>query len=118
MKTSTRKAHWESIYQYQDTSKVSWHQKVLHTSLRLIDELNLKPTANIIDIGSGDSFLADRLLERGFSNITLPDISEMALTKIKKRLIKLDNKIKCFNENHLTPSGGTQNFTYFVFQRR
>lgn len=28
------------------------------------------------------------------------------------------NKIKCFKENHITPSNGSQNFTFCVFQRK
>lgn len=46
----------------------------------------------IIDIGGGDSFLVDRLIELGYENITVLDISEAALKRAKKRLgSKADN---------------------------
>lgn len=86
MKISDRKTHWENVFETKDTTKVSWHQPFPETSIKLIDKLNLPKTAKIIEIGSGDSFLADFLLERGYSNITLLDISEKALAKIKVRL--------------------------------
>lgn len=40
----------------------------------------------IIDIGGGDSKLVDYLLDEGFENITVLDISERALGKAKLRL--------------------------------
>ena len=43
-------------------------------------------TANIIDIGGGDSHLVDALLEKGFQNIWVLDISERAIERAKKRL--------------------------------
>lgn len=93
MNTRERKAHWEDIFQNKDTSTVSWHQKVPATSLRLITGLKLSKSAKIIEIGSGDSFMGDYLIEKGFSDITLTDISEIALTRIKNRLGKIDRKI-------------------------
>ncbi len=86
MNTTERKKHWENVFKTKDTSKVSWHQPVPKTSLRLIDELNMAKTARIIEVGAGDSFLGDFLLEKGFSKITLLDISEEALNRVKNRL--------------------------------
>lgn len=86
MKISNRKIHWETVFQTKDTTKVSWHQPVPETSLKLIDKLNLPKTARIIEVGSGDSYLGDFLLEKGYSEITLLDISEKALDTIQKRL--------------------------------
>lgn len=87
-----KKAHWENIFETKDTSKVSWHQPVPKTSLYLIEKLNLPAKAKIIEVGSGDSFLADFLLEKEY-DITLLDISEKALLTIKKRLGKNADKI-------------------------
>ena len=42
--------------------------------------------AKIIDIGGGDSHLVDLLLEKGYQNIWVLDISENALARVKKRL--------------------------------
>jgi ubiquinone/menaquinone biosynthesis C-methylase UbiE len=40
----------------------------------------------IVDIGGGASTLVDRLLQRGFKNLTVVDISESALNAIRTRL--------------------------------
>lgn len=205
MNINERKAHWENVFETKGTNKVSWYQSVPETSLRLIKKLNISKTSKIIEVGCGDSFLGDILLEKEFSDITLLDISEKALETIKNRLNtkakaltflatdvtefssskKYDlwhdravfhfltdendrnkyvtnvsdklvsggylvlgtfskngpkvcsglqvqqysekeitdifssnfKKIECFTENHQTPSGGSQNFLFSIFQR-
>lgn len=81
-----KKKHWENVYQTKHPNEVSWTQEVPRTSLNFIHSYNLPKTASIIDIGGGDSKLVDYLLEEGFENITVLDISEKALNKAKKRL--------------------------------
>lgn len=83
---SDRKAHWEKVYSTSDSHEVSWTQDVPETSLELIKELNLVKSAKIIDVGGGDSKLVDHLLNEGFHNITVLDISSKALEKAQKRL--------------------------------
>ncbi|NQU51140.1 MAG: class I SAM-dependent methyltransferase [Bacteroidetes bacterium] len=205
MKTNERKIHWENVFQTKDTAKVSWFQSIPETSLRLIEKLNIDKTSKIIEVGCGDSFLGDFLLDKNYSEITLLDISEKALNTIKHRLgekvkaitfLAADvtefstsqkynlwhdravfhfltdendrnkyvnsvseklvsggylilgtfsnngpnvcsglqvqqysekeiteifssnfKKIECFTENHQTPSGGSQNFLFSIFQR-
>lgn len=80
------KNHWETVYETKNPEQVSWTQEVPKTSLDLIHSLNLLKSAKIIDVGGGDSNLVDHLLEAGFENITVLDISEHALEKAKKRL--------------------------------
>jgi SAM-dependent methyltransferase len=79
-------AHWEKVYQTKSPEEISWTQKVPQTSLDLIDSFNLPKNAKIIDIGGGDSTLVDHLLQAGFTNLTVLDISEAALQKAKIRL--------------------------------
>lgn len=78
--------HWEHIYETKEPTDVSWFQPNLQKSLTLIDSASLKPDAQIIDIGGGASTLVDDLLERGFKNLTVLDISAKALEKTKHRL--------------------------------
>jgi ubiquinone/menaquinone biosynthesis C-methylase UbiE len=80
------KHHWEKVYNTKSPSEVSWTQEVPQTSLDLILSCNVPKTAHIIDIGGGDSKLVDHLLEEGFTNITVLDISEQALIRAKQRL--------------------------------
>ena len=84
--SQSMKTHWEKVYQTKSPNKVSWTQETPTTSLKLIQSFQLKTSAKIIDVGGGDSNLVDHLLERGFENITVLDISEKALEKAQKRL--------------------------------
>ena len=80
------KKHWDNIYDTKSSDQVSWAQEVPKTSLDFIRSFRLPKTANIIDIGGGDSNLVDYLLEEGYKNISVLDISSSALAKSKKRL--------------------------------
>lgn len=80
------KNHWETVYKTKNPNQVSWTQKIPQTSLSFIKALNLPQNASIIDIGGGDSKLVDFLLDRGFTNISVLDISAKALEKAQERL--------------------------------
>src|ERR1700741_4733483 len=88
-----RKEHWETIYQNKQPNEVSWTQDVPQISLDLIHPLHLQKEASIIDIGGGESKLVDFLLEEGFENITVLDISSNAIEKTKKRLGEKSKKV-------------------------
>ncbi|QQS30198.1 MAG: class I SAM-dependent methyltransferase [Sphingobacteriales bacterium] len=94
MEDFNRKKHWETIYQTKSPGEVSWFQPVPETSLGLFRQLDIQPTAKIIDIGGGDSLLVDFLLNQGFEDITVLDISETALEKAKQRLGQHASKVK------------------------
>jgi SAM-dependent methyltransferase len=81
-----RKNHWETVYQTKSPEQVSWTQEVPQTSLAFISSFGVAKTARIIDVGGGDSKLVDHLLEQGFENISVLDISEKALEKARSRL--------------------------------
>ena len=82
----SKKDHWEEIYENKRTTDVSWFAPHLTASLELIDSAKLNSGAAIIDVGGGASTLVDDLLARGFTNITVLDISAAALEKTKERL--------------------------------
>lgn len=86
MENFDRKKHWENIYQTKQQNEVSWFQPTPETSLDFFKQFNVPLTAKIIDIGGGDSFLVDSLLDLGYQDITVLDISEIALNKAKLRL--------------------------------
>jgi SAM-dependent methyltransferase len=87
------KNHWEKVYQTKNPEQVSWTQVVPKTSLDFIHSFNLAKSAKIIDIGGGDSNLVDHLLDEGFENITVLDISAKAIEKAKQRLGEKAQKI-------------------------
>ncbi|MEO5790263.1 MAG: class I SAM-dependent methyltransferase [Gelidibacter sp.] len=88
------KQHWETVYENKTPDQVSWTQEKPEVSLELIRAANLPKTAKIIDIGGGDSKLVDFLLEEGYENISVLDISAKALERAKKRLGKRANDVK------------------------
>lgn len=88
-----RREHWDNIYRTKEPCDVSWTQEKPSTSLRLIESLQLRKHQPIIDVGGGDSLLVDHLLEHGYTDITVLDISPTSLEKAKKRLGKLAKHI-------------------------
>jgi SAM-dependent methyltransferase len=93
MKLDSKK-HWETVYETKNPDQVSWTQETPETSLEFIHSFGLKKTAKIIDIGGGDSTLVDCLLDAGFENISVLDISAKALEKAKNRLGEKANKVQ------------------------
>lgn len=94
MKDFDKKQHWENIYQTKQLTEVSWFQPTPETSLSFLSELKIPHTARIIDVGGGDSFLTDCLLETGYSNISVLDISEKALERAQLRLAEKAGLVK------------------------
>ena len=94
MEDSTRKNHWETVYETKNPDQVSWTQEVPKTSLDFIHSFGPDKTVSIIDIGGGDSNLVDFLLREGYENISVLDISAKALERAKKRLGKDAEKVK------------------------
>jgi len=81
-----KKEHWEHVFSTKTEKEVSWYQAYPHTSIDYLKALELKPTARIIDVGGGDSYFVDALLDNGFTNVTLLDIASHAIQRIKNRL--------------------------------
>jgi SAM-dependent methyltransferase len=86
MENFDRKKHWENIYQTKELKDVSWFQLTPETSLDFFKQFNVPTTAKVIDIGGGDSFLVDHLLDLGYQDISVLDISAAAIDKAKQRL--------------------------------
>jgi predicted TPR repeat methyltransferase len=83
---ATLKDHWEQVYDTKQPNEVSWTQEVPQTSLDFIHSFGIPKTASVIDVGGGDSKLADHLLDEGFRDITVLDISAKAIERAKARL--------------------------------
>lgn len=94
METFNRRNHWENIYQNKQMNEVSWYQPTPQTSLGFFREYNVPATAKIIDVGGGDSLLVDYLLDAGYKDITVLDISPAAIERAKQRLAHRASKVK------------------------
>ncbi len=90
---STNKNHWETVYATKTPDQVSWTQAVPQTSLDFIASFNMPKSASIIDIGGGDSNLVDFLLDAGYTNVSVLDISANAIERAKLRLGEKANAV-------------------------
>lgn len=81
-----KKEHWENVFATKQEKEVSWYQQKPETSINFFIENNIPKDARIIDVGGGDSYLIDNLLEMGYTNLSLLDISSKAIERIKNRL--------------------------------
>ncbi len=81
-----RKSHWEAVYNSKEVDGWSWYQDRPELSLALIEASGVKKSGALIDVGGGASTLADALLELGYSDLSVLDISESALERLKSRL--------------------------------
>ena len=86
MEGENRQAHWEGVYTSKGEREVSWFQENPSPSLALIAGIGAAPAAAIIDIGGGASRLVDHLIDRGFQDVTVLDLSAAALAAAKARL--------------------------------
>ena len=96
---STLKKHWETVYQNKTPEQVSWTQEIPKTSLEFIAQFNLDPSAKIIDVGGGDSHLVDFLIDGGFKDISVLDISSKAIERAKYRLGDKANRVNWIVSN-------------------
>lgn len=80
------KSHWETVHDTKCPDEVSWYETFPAHSLELIEATGCGPSARVIDVGGGISPLVDHLLDRGFQNPTVLDLSASALTVAQKRL--------------------------------
>lgn len=87
------KEHWETVFTTKKENEVSWYQPKPKTSLNFFQKNSIPKEAKIIDIGGGDSYLIDHLLELGYTNLTLLDISSHAIERIKNRLGDKANQV-------------------------
>jgi len=84
--TADNKEHWDSVYTAKAPDRVSWYRPHLDRSLHFIEFAKLPLGAAIIDVGGGASTLVDDLLDRGYSNVTVLDLSAAALEAARARL--------------------------------
>lgn len=83
---SDRKNYWEEIYDLKKLTEVGWYQAKPELSLHYIEEAGLSKEAKIIDVGGGDSLLVDHLIELGYSDLTVLDVSQKAIERARLRL--------------------------------
>jgi len=94
MSESNRQAHWQQVYKEKGEYQVSWFQDQPAISLELIEAVGAKPSLAIIDIGGGASRLMDALVDRGYGDLSVLDLSESATSIAKARLADRAAQVK------------------------
>ncbi len=87
------KHHWEDVFLTKTPDQVSWTEAYPQTSVDLIQSFHFDISTPIIDVGGGDSRLIDVLLQLGFLNLTVLDISVKALERAQARLGRLAKRV-------------------------
>lgn len=77
--------HWDSVYGTKRADEVSWFQERPETSLRLLTRF-ARPGGSVVDVGAGASLLADALLDAGWPDVTVLDVSREAVEAVRHRL--------------------------------
>lgn len=84
--SAARARHWDEVYERRGALGVSWFQPTPAVSLELIGTLEIPRDAAVIDIGGGASSLVDRLVDQGFRDLSVLDVSGTALEATRRRL--------------------------------
>lgn len=84
--SQARSRHWDAVYGRLGPEGVSWYQSVPATSLELVADLGIPPETAVVDVGGGASRLAGSLLGRGFSDVSVLDVSCAALDVARRRI--------------------------------
>jgi ubiquinone/menaquinone biosynthesis C-methylase UbiE len=80
------KSHWDDAYSSKAVADRSWSESGENDALAEVDHANLSHKSGFIDIGGGASNFACALVQRGFVDVTVLDISEKALMEARTAL--------------------------------
>ncbi len=78
-------ALWDAAYAQGDDTR-SWFEKQPGMSLRMLDAAGVSAADALIDVGGGASALTSALLDRGFRDLTVLDISATGMHYAQVRL--------------------------------
>jgi hypothetical protein len=85
MAADSTTSHWDDTYAAGEITR-SWYQQHPGMSLRMLDAAGIRADASVIDVGGGASPLAGALLERGFRDVTVLDISAAGMAYARQHL--------------------------------
>lgn len=88
-----RKDHWECVYKKLSPNEVGWYQVIPERSLNLVINACGGTDCSIVDVGGGTSKLAANLLDRGYTKLTVLDISGNSIKKAKSQLGEKSSRV-------------------------
>jgi hypothetical protein len=81
-----RAGHWDGVYSSSRVQGASWYQETPAVSLELLDALDVGRDVAVVDVGGGASTLVDHLLARGFTDLSVLDVSADAIAEARRRV--------------------------------
>jgi ubiquinone/menaquinone biosynthesis C-methylase UbiE len=88
------KGHWDEVYSSKGVEERSWSESGNSDMLTEVDLAMLSKNSAVIDIGGGASTFAATLVEQGYVDVTVLDISETALMEARATLGLSANKVE------------------------
>jgi SAM-dependent methyltransferase len=95
-------AHWDDLYGRRPPTALSWYQDEPSMSLALLEAIGATREQPVLDVGGGASVLVDRLLGRGFADLSVLDVSATALAHAQRRLGERAERVRWLREDVLT----------------
>jgi SAM-dependent methyltransferase len=78
--------HWNERYRSIGARAVSWYEERPTVSRELLDAVGMRTSDSVIDVGGGASTLVDHLVADGHEDVTVLDLSAVALDDARSRL--------------------------------
>ncbi len=94
-----KKKHWDNAHAARQVCELSWYEQLPAVSLRMIKNSAVTTDTPLIDAGGGASLLVDYLLEEGYRDITVLDLSGVALDKARRRLGERASGVKWMEQD-------------------
>ncbi len=92
-------AHWNQVYTSRSPKEVGWYKSHLDTTIAWVNTLDLDPSGAIIDVGGGASTLVDDLVVKGYQNLSVLDLSKVAIQLTQDRLGDAAHEITWLQED-------------------
>lgn len=90
--------HWDAVFGGREEEALTWYEPRPALSLELIAAHAAPPDA-VIDIGGGVSRLVDALLEEGYTDLTVLDLSRAAIEQCRARLGPAADRVRWLVED-------------------
>jgi len=106
LRASGPRDHWDEVWDRADPDRVSWFEPCPETALRLIESSGLGSGAALIDVGGGASMLTRQLLDTGYEDLTVLDVSASGLGAARGRLGQWASRVAWIQADvrHFEPS--------------
>jgi trans-aconitate methyltransferase len=86
--------HWDNAYSLKGVNDRSWSESGESDSLDEFDSADLSSEDGIIDVGGGASTFVKSLVQRGYNNVTVLDVSQAAIAEAQSLLGDAQEDVK------------------------